>query len=279
MNKNPRYVSILIVPDGGRKTIQLKVHSFTFKIALIFIVLSIIMAGFGVVVAGRVAAKLHLSNHLSHQNKILREKNRKINLLENEIRDIREQEEKIRVLVSSFLNKGRLYKSKENGIGDSGQKEIEAFVNNVKRKQKSMVISGDERVKLARKYIPNLRPVNGWITRGFSHALPGGQKFAAHKGVDIAAATGTPILAAAPGIVTFSGWDEYFGHVIEIDHGFGYTSKYGHCSYLAVKKGDIVKRGQTVALTGSTGHSTGPHLHYEIRKNGIHVDPLLYFVN
>jgi murein DD-endopeptidase MepM/ murein hydrolase activator NlpD len=95
-----------------------------------------------------------------------------------------------------------------------------------------------------------------------------------HRGVDIAAPTGTPIGAASAGRVIFSGRDKGHGNMVAIEHPDGTITRYAHASQLLVKVGDYVESGQTVALVGSTGHSTGPHLHFEVIKNGIFVDPL-----
>lgn len=97
-----------------------------------------------------------------------------------------------------------------------------------------------------------------------------------HKGLDIATKTGTPIKAAASGTVIFSGTMGGYGNLIIIDHGNGITTYYGHCSKLYKEKGENVTAGDVIAAVGSTGNSTGSHLHFEIRKNGVYVDPAQY---
>ncbi len=98
-----------------------------------------------------------------------------------------------------------------------------------------------------------------------------------HKGLDFAAKTGTRILAADSGKVIWSGWKGGYGYCLQIDHGGGYTTTYGHCSKLIADTGDNVRRGDYVANVGSTGQSTGPHLHFEVRKNGKPIDPMQFF--
>ena len=98
-----------------------------------------------------------------------------------------------------------------------------------------------------------------------------------HSGIDIAANYGEPIWAAAGGTVIHSGWLGGYGKTIIIDHGGGLTTLYAHNSKLTLGVGATVKRGQTVALAGSTGYSTGPHLHFEVRKFGEPVNPYKYF--
>lgn len=94
-----------------------------------------------------------------------------------------------------------------------------------------------------------------------------------HKGIDIAAPTGTPIYAAEDGIVTFSGWYSGYGNLVKIQHANGYETYYGHCSKLACTAGDTVSKGDLIAYVGSTGISTGPHVHFEVRVNGVNYNP------
>jgi murein DD-endopeptidase MepM/ murein hydrolase activator NlpD len=95
-----------------------------------------------------------------------------------------------------------------------------------------------------------------------------------HEGVDFAGVIGQQVFAVAAGIVTKAGLDAGYGNLVEINHGHGYVTRYAHNSRVAVNVGDIVVRGQPIAFMGSTGHSTGPHLHFEIRHNGTPVDPV-----
>ncbi len=98
-----------------------------------------------------------------------------------------------------------------------------------------------------------------------------------HEGLDVGAPYGTSVHAPADGIVTFSGEKAGFGKFVQVDHGYGIETIYAHNQSLNVKAGQKVKRGNLLAAVGNTGHSTGPHLHYEVRVNGIAVDPL-YFI-
>jgi murein DD-endopeptidase MepM/ murein hydrolase activator NlpD len=97
-----------------------------------------------------------------------------------------------------------------------------------------------------------------------------------HEGIDIAVGTGTPVHAAAAGTVIYAGWMEGYGNLVVIDHGGGLSTAYGHNSSLASSVGQSVSAGQVIAYSGSTGHSTGPHVHFEVRVNGSPVDPLGY---
>lgn len=120
-----------------------------------------------------------------------------------------------------------------------------------------------------------ITPVYGTITSRF-----GARWGSTHKGLDIAAPTGTTIAAAASGTVTFSGWDNYgLGYCVKIDNGNGVQTVYGHCSQLYVTTGQYVSQGEAIAAVGSTGNSTGPHLHLEIRLDGVPQNPQLYLYN
>lgn len=119
-----------------------------------------------------------------------------------------------------------------------------------------------------------IRPVSGTITSRFG--ARSNIRSSSHTGLDIAAPTGTPIKAAASGTVTFSGRKGSYGYMIVISHGNGVQTYYGHCSKLYAKNGQTVFQGDVVATVGSTGNSTGPHLHLEIRVNGIAYNPQNY---
>ncbi len=114
-------------------------------------------------------------------------------------------------------------------------------------------------------------PVSGPVTSGY-----GWRWGRMHEGIDIAVPTGTPIAAAASGTVIYAGWMGGYGNLVVIDHGGGLATAYGHNSGFAVGVGQAVAQGQIVAYAGSTGNSTGPHLHFEVRVNGSPADPLGY---
>lgn len=122
---------------------------------------------------------------------------------------------------------------------------------------------------------PSILPTHGWLTSRFSQSRmhPIHNRPLPHEGIDISAPTGTPIFAAAKGKVLRSGWVVGYGLTVEIDHGFGFHTLYGHASKLIVQVGDEVTRGDVIAQVGSTGVATAPNLHYEVRVNGVPQDP------
>ena len=127
---------------------------------------------------------------------------------------------------------------------------------------------------------PSIIPVKGWITSIFgSRVDPFTRKTERHEGLDISSRMGTPIIAPADGVVTFAGNKPGYGLMLSIDHGYGITTVYGHNSRVFVAQGARVKRGMPISTVGSTGRSTGPHLHYEVRVNGIPVNPKKFILD
>lgn len=125
--------------------------------------------------------------------------------------------------------------------------------------------------------LPTEPPIRGYFTRGFhagGHLLP-----VAHHGIDLAAKIGTTVVASADGIVVFSGWDYTLGNLVIVLHRSGYISHYGHNQSLLCRSGQRVRQGEPIALMGNSGASSAPHLHFEIWKDGIPVDPSLLIHN
>ncbi len=121
---------------------------------------------------------------------------------------------------------------------------------------------------------PSIWPTNGEVSSRYGLRW-GGSEF--HPGIDIAAEMGTPVIATADGVVVDSGWNSGgYGYMVDIDHGNGIITRYAHNSQLAVTEGMQVKKGEVISYVGSTGFSTGPHLHYEVRVNGRTVNPENY---
>jgi murein DD-endopeptidase MepM/ murein hydrolase activator NlpD len=128
--------------------------------------------------------------------------------------------------------------------------------------------------------VPSVWPVRGWVTSDFGSRLdPYTSERVMHAGLDIAGEHGKEIVSPADGMVVFAGLEGGYGNVLVIDHGYGVKTRYGHLSSISVKPGDKVKRGDTVAALGNTGRSTGPHLHYEVRVNGIAQNPRKFILD
>jgi len=143
-------------------------------------------------------------------------------------------------------------------------------------------LSALENVILARELHQEIHPEGRPVAKGFissyfgERADPFDGLEAFHKGVDFAGSVGSPVTAVAAGVVTWAGEHAGYGKLVEINHGDGFTTRYGHNERTLVSVGQTVKRGESVALMGSTGRSTGPHVHFEVLRNGRQVDPLSF---
>lgn len=152
---------------------------------------------------------------------------------------------------------------------DSLDRLAESLSSNVSRPQYAIQMESNNPYTLA------VKPVRqGVITSGYGPRRLFGRSF--HKGVDFGAPTGTPIYATGAGVVSYSGWRTGYGKLVEIDHGNGYVTRYGHASRLLVEVGEQVQANQHIAAVGSTGDSTGPHLHYEVLYQNQHKNPATY---
>ncbi len=237
---------------------------------------------------------------IDHQRNQIAAFSQKIEHLKVQMAELHSFEEKIRIIAN-------LAPRKENtGMFGVGGLDTEAIdpANEIKQDNQALIrtmheeideidhVAQDQQSAFATIYdqlegkrnllaaTPSIRPVKGWITSRFGRRkspFTGRREF--HRGVDIAASKGTPIYASADGVVAFSGSKGLMGKMIVIDHGFGMLTRYAHIHKLLKKKGEHVKRGDKIALVGNTGRSTGPHLHYEVRLNGVAVNPANYFLN
>jgi murein DD-endopeptidase MepM/ murein hydrolase activator NlpD len=182
--------------------------------------------------------------------------------------------------IFSLGSKKQVLEAVKAGSSD-GSIDIEELKRQV---SESMASVSEIRGYLAREQniyrsTPKGWPVGGKFTSGFGmrkHPQSGQEQF--HSGVDISVPSGTPVKATAEGIVSFAGWSRGNGNVVVIEHGHGFSTVYAHNSSLKVKTGETVKQGKLIAASGSTGNSTGPHVHYEVWKNGQHVNPSAYAV-
>jgi murein DD-endopeptidase MepM/ murein hydrolase activator NlpD len=175
--------------------------------------------------------------------------------------------------------------SESDGVGRGAQiPDVTAMIDDLSRRidSRSAQFAALESVILGRQLSaqikPSGRPVReGYISSYFGERMdPFNGEQAMHKGVDFATDAGADVLAVASGIVTWAGPREGYGNLIEINHGNGYTTRYAHNAQTVVAVGDTVQRGQAIAVVGSTGRSTGPHVHFEVLRDGLQIDPMVY---
>jgi len=255
-----------------------------------------------------------LITYLIYENRVLNEDRKKVIAVNNQqmnlitereeiiqsyIRKVEEQDKLIKNFTTLYRDMTAKYidGSMENVTASrSGLRDDRAFINDINKLKgildKLEEINGDDadilsslsetqsKLKQYIDSIPTLWPASGRISSRFgTRSDPFNFSQKVHEGIDIAADYGTTILASATGKVTLSDWYGNYGKCVIIDHGYGLSTLYGHCQTLLVKEGQTVKKGDKIATVGSTGRSTGPHLHFEVRLNGVPVDPLQYLDN
>jgi murein DD-endopeptidase MepM/ murein hydrolase activator NlpD len=260
--------SFIIVPHDNSKTYNFKVsYRALFSIATLLTILLVVVLVLSFTY-GRVLVTAERALALENENQELHAQVAQIDSLKLELLNLQ---------AMSIQIKGML------GVTMSSEDSV--LVANLSPAQSSAIETeedmdgvGEQEQKQMLDALPSMWPVRGYVTRGFR--VTGGEKNAAyHPGIDIAAERNTPVLAAAEGVVESSHFDDTYGWMVELDHGYGMSTLYGHCTRNLVNVGDRVTRGKTIATVGSTGKSTAPHLHFEVRKNGVPVDPEEYLFN
>jgi len=187
--------------------------------------------------------------------------------LQSEMTRLRQFDMKLRVMADLD---GVVYPEQIMGIGGENPEPFNPLEGEVSFQDQTIISSMNRSLD---RFKTELTSTFGYRSSPFS----GRREL--HKGLDIATRSGTPIIAPADGLVVFAGREGGFGNMIIIDHGYGITTRYGHCSSLEVKLGQKVKRGDVIARVGNTGRSTGPHVHYEVAVNGVSVNPSRYILN
>lgn len=157
------------------------------------------------------------------------------------------------------------------------QLNVEARLEEVRQQEIMHTLRNNQNILEA---TPSIWPTSGWVTSGFAwRTSPFTGKREFHKGMDISAPRGTPVYAPARGSVTFTGRDGSYGLSIRLKHNASLSTRFAHLHRIAIKSGKTVTRGELIGYVGNTGRSTGPHLHYEVRLNGVPVNPKRYILN
>lgn len=308
---------IIIVPKDKSKTRTLKISAFTLKVALLTFVISVPLFFVAVMSTIHYQNKVVALKQSGYENKQLIE-NKKELILElaklekafgrmddsishlGEVMDIDPQSLKfgtgpISDFDASTQDEGdSIFSMPEPGeviedwVDQNGPLTMNKFNKKVTsiEDEASVLNKRLEEIFSQNKYkinfvtaTPSLIPVDGWITSEFGVRYhPISRRARMHEGIDIASPSGTIIKAPASGRVVFSGRSGGYGNTLVVDHGYGICTVYGHLSQFHVKKGEFVKRGDIIGAVGSTGYSTGSHLHYEVQVDGIPSDPLAFIV-
>lgn len=264
-----KYLSLIVVPTDNSTPRNYRIPHlllYSFGVLLTLAVLTVVVL---VVSYGKILVKARQANRLAAENLQIRSQNAEIDSLKTELIQLQAMGIQIKKMLGVDLSTedsllvANLSPTANSPAGDGMVAGADA---------------GETQQKLLLKAIPSMWPVKGYVTREF-HNTGGEKSEDYHPGMDIAAKRNTAVQASAEGVVTRSDWDEVYGFVVVVDHGFGLTTLYGHNTRNLVKVGDRVARGQTIAFLGSTGKSTAPHLHFEVRKNGVSVNPREYLLN
>jgi len=261
-------VTIMVIPHSRRKPFRLKVSALSL---LTCICLALVGAGYVLSEGVKTAEYYGMKKQLSHFSSQLIE-------VKSAMLTLRQTESEFAKLLSLKSKKKIL----EQADASSDMGSI-IDVDLLKKQVKETI----ESVSEIREYVKEEKslyeatpagwPVKGTITSPFGeriHPITGESAF--HSGIDIRAPSGTPVRATADGIVSFASWRDDTGYCVVLEHGHGFTTVYAHNTSLAVKVGQRVNRGETIAHSGSTGSTTGPHVHYEVWKERRHVDPAAY---
>jgi murein DD-endopeptidase MepM/ murein hydrolase activator NlpD len=304
-------LTLLIFDEAGTPVKQTCFPKILVPIAALFVTLALIAVYMGIADYLRLKTETKqievLRSSLRTQKELVAQQqsqivsfSNKIDTLKNNLTALHDFEHKIRVIANLDPNNDE---TSMFGVGGPDPEEMSPTtmmeqdyqelvrdmhseikdINQFSHKQQDSFSSIYKQLKGKRNLLaatPSIRPVKGWITCNFGYRespFTGRREF--HYGLDIAANAGSPIHATADGVITYAAKKGLMGNMVTIDHGFGLVTRYGHIKKFIKHKGDHVKRGDTVALVGSTGRSTGPHVHYEVRLNGVFVNPKNYFFN
>jgi len=277
-----RFFSIIFVPDQERDPQSISMSYTKGLIILGLLILLLIHVITGGINYIRI---IHLDKKFSvlkNENTELKAQNKKIEQIAKEFHEIRLTDEKIRKAFGGSLGLDRRGANALDNIPmqtshDVSDADLSGFELSPEMSQAGRIQHGlyelkeDDGSYFNPENLPTLLPVEGYLT---THFQKGGWFVGrSHYGIDIATSRGSRIRSAGSGVVILSGWTQGFGNIVIISHGNGLTSYYAHAMRLLVEQGDHVRKGQSIALLGSTGISSAPHLHFEIWKNGEPLDP------
>jgi murein DD-endopeptidase MepM/ murein hydrolase activator NlpD len=299
------YFNILVFGQKTSKTRHLRIHKKTFKVGLYLLAFCLLLTIFFfcdyIQVRKRGFELAQLRSETEEQRTKIHFFSSKIEDLEKQLARLKDFDKKIRIIANlekekggettSFVGMGGPSPSDvreklraerdEAGLVQQMRTDVERLKSEAVSREESL--SELEKLLLTKKdmltHTPSIWPVHGWVTSGFGFRTnPFTGLSQMHEGLDISNRDGTPVIAPADGIVSATGKDFSYGNVVVISHGFGITTRHNHLSKILVGAGQKVKRGDRIAEVGSTGKSTGPHLHYEVRINGIPVNPARYIL-
>jgi septal ring factor EnvC (AmiA/AmiB activator) len=298
------YFNILIFGHKTSKTRHFRIHRKTFKIGLYLLAFAILFTTFFFCDYIQVKKRSIELNRLRQETQTQRSQiqffSGRIEDLEKQLSKLKDFDRKIRIIANlekgtemvPFMGMGGPSPSdiREKLKGEKGKDGlIQQMRSDIERLQSEAMsreesLSEIERLLKNKKemlaHTPSIWPAMGWVTSDFGFRTdPFTGLTQMHEGIDISNQVGTPVIASASGIISDTGNDFSHGKFVLISHGFGMTTRYNHFNKVLVRTGQKVARGDKIGEVGTTGRSTGPHLHYEVRVNGIPVNPMRYILN
>ena len=298
------YFNILVFGQKTSKTRNFRIHKKTFKIGLYLLAFAILSTIFFFCDYIQVRKKTFELNKLRQETQEQRSKihffSSKIEDLEKQLSKLKDFDKRIRIIANlekgqettSFMGMGgpspsdireKLKAEKdEKGLVQQMRADVERLKSEAISQEESL--SDLEKLLQTKKdvlvHTPSVWPTMGWVTSGFGFRVnPFTGLTQMHEGIDISNRVGTPVIATGDGIISDIGNDWAHGKILAISHGFGMITRYSHLNKVLVRVGQKVKRGDKIAEVGMSGKTTGPHLHYEVRLNGIPVNPMRYILN
>ena len=280
--KKQKYYTFMVIPhDAQGQTFSLKVPHFVIQAAVLLSVFSLLLVGSSVVYSSLLSRRLvnyHKAIAVNRQQQaVINDFSLETQRVHKAISELAQHDNELRKLLGLKSWKSKITLS--NQFEDKSQK-VSYDLKMADRRIEENKASFDElknwvgQVRQRFANTPSRWPLYGPIVSRFGYRVYPWRGF--HTGLDIQAPYGVPIRAAAGGVVSYAGWRNGYGRTVMIDHGYGKETLYGHCSRLIVKVGQRVAKGEIVSYVGSTGYSTGPHLHYEVRNSGTPVNPIAY---
>jgi murein DD-endopeptidase MepM/ murein hydrolase activator NlpD len=287
-----RYSTIIFVPHARAKFRKLKV-SHRLLISIVSLVTSsLCLSTFFSVQYFTSLSQTHELSKLRRENKELQVANEQFSKSVESLRtQLHSVEDKTRKLAIIAGIGGTLDETSQGGVGgvrssdDSNnpyRDDVDKMSFRSHRLEKDLSVLEQKFVAQSQllSSTPSIAPVRGILTDGFGgRSDPFTGEPGTHNAIDISSAVGQAVRAPADGIVVKAEWANGYGNVIYVSHGYGFSTRYGHLSGYAIRPGQHVKRGDILGYVGSTGRSTGPHLHYEVRINNNPVNPLEYILN
>ena len=298
------YLDILIFGHKTSKANHLRIHRKSFKIGFYLFAFAYLCTTFFFCDYIQIKKEVYKLNQLRLETQAQKSQiqffSDRIEDLENKLSKMKDFDRKIRIIAN--LEKGQdtppimgIGGSSPSDIREKLKREndknglIQQMRNDIER-LKSEAMSREESLSELEKLLqskkemlahtPSIWPVMGWVTSGFGFRTnPFTGLTQMHEGIDISNQVGTPIIAPADGIISDIGNDLGLGKILVISHGFGMITRYAHLNKVLVRVGQKVKRGEKIAEIGTSGRTTGPHLHYEVRLDGIPVNPMRYILN